>query len=305
MKIKLSKEVKAGLIVVLIGMSMYWLVHFLKGQDIFHRFTQYRIEYQSIEGISPPSPVYIRGLKIGTVKEVSYNLKKDLFDVVIQVESKYPIPVNSVAQIFSADLLGTKAIRINMGNAAQTLGNNDHIPSDVAIDLISYLSSELPAIKGEISSVLTRLDTSLMRLNTLLGDKNQEHLESALASLSETLRHFRALGVWLNNETLPIHTIIENLNQLSVALSAGSADIEKTLSNLSAFTDTLKQTNIAEAIQNLNLLLEQIQSTDGSVGKLLYSDEVHQNLVRLLQNLDSLVSNISQNPKGYFRISIF
>lgn len=305
MKLKLSKEVKAGLIVMLIGVTMYWLVYFLKGHDIFNSFTQYRIEYESVEGISSTIPVYIRGLKVGTIKEVSYNHQKDLFDVTIQLESKYSIPANSVAQIFSTDLLGTKAIRINMGNSTQMLKQNDLLQSDIANDILSYLATELPAIKEQISTLLIGLDTSVKHLNTILGASNQENLEQSLAHLSETLRQFRTLGAWLNNETPQIHAVLNNLNQLSAALSAGSSDIEKTLSNLSAFTDTLKQANIAEAIHHFDLLIQQFQNPDGSVGQLLYSDDVHQNLVHLLQGLDSLVSNISQNPKKYFRISIF
>jgi len=305
MKFKLSKEVKAGVIVLLIGAAMYWLVYFLKGRDIFNSFTQYRIEYQSVEGISSTIPVYIRGLKVGTVKEVSYDHKRDLFDVVVQLESKYSIPANSVAQIFSADLLGTKAIRINVGNSTQILGNNDLMQSEVATDILNYLSTELPALKEQIGAVLLGLDGSVKRLNAILGAENQENIENALAHLSETLRQFRSLGVWLNNETPQIHAILSNLNHLSEALSAGSSDIEKTLFNLSAFSDTLRQANISEAIHHFDLLIRQLQNPDGSVGRLLNSDDIHQNLARLLCNLDSLVSNISQNPKRYFRISIF
>ena len=305
MKLKLSKEVTAGLIVVLIGVTMYWLVYFLKGKDIFNTYTQYRIEYQSVEGVSATSPIYIRGLKIGSIKEINYNSQRDLFDVTIQLESKYSIPANSVAQIYSADLLGTKAIRINMGNSLSILGNNDLIQSEIATDILSYLSSELPTIKNQIATVLNGLDTSVKHLNTILGSNNRENLESALSHLSETLLHFHSLGAWINNETPQIHTIIENLNQLSAALSVSSKDIQSTLSNLNSFSDSLKQANIANAIRNFDLLIHQIQDPNGSMGKLLYSDEVHNNLSHLLQNLDSLVTGISQNPKRYFRISVF
>ena len=305
MNIHLSKEFKAGLIVVLLGVTLYWLVYFLKGQDIFNRFNSYRLEYESVEGVSATGPIYLRGLKVGTVKEITYNHQKDLFDVTVQIESKYRIPDNSVAQIYSMDLLGTKAIRIHMGNSTRILAHNDLMLSDTALDLVSYLAAELPAIKEQITSLLTGLDSSVKSLHTLLGPQNQENVAQALAHLSETLRHIRLLGVWLNNETPQIHSIVENLNQLSLTLRESATDIQSTFANLSEFSDSLKQANLSEAIRDFDLLLQRIQDPNGSMGKLLYSDEVHQNVTRLLQNLDSLVSNISQNPKKYFRISVF
>lgn len=305
MKLQLSKELKAGLIVIFLGATMYWLVYFLKGRDIFNHFNSYRVEYERVEGITDTGPVYIRGLKVGTIKSISYNQQKDIFDVVVQMESKYRIPANSVAQIYSADLLGTKAIRICMGSSTQILANNDLMQSDIATDLFDYIAKELPSLKEQVSGVLAALDSSVQKLGAILGPQNQSNLEDALAHLAETLRYFSSLGAWLNTETPNIKSIINNLNQLSIALEASAPNVQATLSHLAEFTDTLNQANIAEAVHSLTHLLNQLQNPDGSIGKLLLTDEVHQQMVSLLQNLDSLLYNIGQNPKKFFKISVF
>ena len=305
MKFHLSKELKAGLILLLISVTMYWLVYFLKGLDIFNRFTRYRIEYENVEGVSATGPVYIRGLKVGTIKSISYNHEKDLFDVTIQLESRYQIPSNSVAQIYSLDLLGTKAIRIQMGDSRQLLSYNDLIQSSISVDLLGYLSAELPLLKEQITKVITSLDSSLSSLQVILGIQNRENISHTLAYLSETANYFQTIGAKLNDELPQIQSILFNLNQLSVVLESGSSDISSTLSNLSEFSKTLKETNIEEVIRDLDLLIKQVKNPDGTVGKLLYDDEVLQNITRLLQNVDSLVSQIGQNPKKYFRISVF
>ena len=305
MKFHLSREVKAGIIVILIAVAMYWLVFFLKGRDIFNRFSLYHIEYESVEGVSATGPVYIRGLKVGTIKNIVYNQQRDLFDVTVQLESKYKIPANSVAQIYSADLLGTKAIRIQIGNSPQTMLQNNLIQSEITTDILGYLAAELPSLKEQIAAVLTGLDSSVKNLNAILGVQNQATVENALTQLSETLGYFRSLGAFLNNELPQVHSIIDDLNRLSAALSAGSADVQTTLSNLADLTDTLKRANLAETIHNFDLLLNKLQHPDGSLGKLLHSDQLHENIASLLQNLDSLVSQISQNPKKYFKFSVF
>jgi len=305
MKLHLSKELKAGLIVLLIAVAMYWLVYFLKGRDIFSSVTLYRIEYENVEGVSATGPVYIRGFKVGTIKNISYNQQKDIFDVTVQLESRYQIPENSIAQIYSADLLGTKAIRIHIGNSAKMLSNNEFIPSDIATDIVGYLSKELPLLKEQISGVLTSLDSSLMNLNRILGVQNRENLENALIHLTETLRHFQKLGAWLNSEAPQIQSIVKDLKHLSATLGGSADDIGSTLSNLARFTDTLNQTNIVGVIRDIDLLINQINNNEGTVGKLLHNDEIYQSLTRLLQNVETLLFQIGQNPKKFFRISIF
>ncbi|MDR2585649.1 MAG: MlaD family protein [Prevotellaceae bacterium] len=305
MKLRISKELKAGLILLVLAMTMYWLVYFLKGRDIFNHFTSYQIEYQSVDGITQTGPIYIRGLKVGTIKRITYNGQKDLFDVTIQLESRYRIPDNSVAQIYSVDLLGTKAIRINLGNSARILGHNDLISSDIAVDLIDYIGQELPLLKEQITGLLTGLDSSVRHLNVILGSQNQANIQTILEELKGTISHFRTLGAWINSETPNMQSIVHNLNQLSTSLAQSSGDIQSIASNLASFTDSLSHANITQTIHDLDLLLNRLQDPQGTFGKLLYTDEIHQNISSLVLRLDSLVWNINQNPKKFLKFSVF
>ena len=83
----------------------------------------------------------------------------------------------------------------------------------------------------------------------------------------------------------------EHLNSISESLdSAGIEDIAKELKAASgAFTQ----------------LLEQVNSGEGSVGKLVYSDTLYLHLQNLVSNLDSLVIDLQENPGDYVRFSLF
>ena len=80
MKFQLSKEFKVGISVLLIAAAMYWLVFFLKGRNIFNRFHTYYAVYENVEGITDTGPIYIRGLKIGSINRISYNQEQNHFD---------------------------------------------------------------------------------------------------------------------------------------------------------------------------------------------------------------------------------
>ncbi|MCD4710674.1 MAG: MCE family protein, partial [Bacteroidales bacterium] len=52
-------------------------------------------------------------------------------------------------------------------------------------------------------------------------------------------------------------------------------------------------------------LMEQVNSGDGSMGKLIYSDTLYIHLQNLVSNLDSLVNDLNENPQDYVHFSLF
>ena len=303
MKLQLSKEFKVGFTVILIAVAMYWLVFFLKGRDIFSRFNTYYAVYENVEGLT--GPVYIQGLKIGTINQIVYNQKQHRLELSLSLESKYKIPANSVAQIYSADLLGTKAIRIVMGDSPQFLADKDTLATDISLDIINYLSRELPALREQIGALLTGFETAMEQVNTVLGSDNRALLQNSLTGLSATLDHFKSFSAYLNTETPQIRDILNNIKQLTDELGGSSSDIGASLANLRAFTDTLRQADVAGLVQNLDRLIVGLQNPEGSIGQLMDNDELYKKITRLLENVDSLVCQISQNPKKYLKFSVF
>ena len=52
-------------------------------------------------------------------------------------------------------------------------------------------------------------------------------------------------------------------------------------------------------------LLENINNPEGTFGRLMKDDSVYDSVDSLLLNIDELISKIQENPKKYFRISVF
>ena len=48
-----------------------------------------------------------------------------------------------------------------------------------------------------------------------------------------------------------------------------------------------------------------INDPDGTVGKLLTDDSVYKSVDELLNDVDSLVQKIQENPRKYIKISVF
>src|SRR5690349_17455104 len=96
---------------------LIWGINYLKGKNFFFkRKTVYAI-YNQVDGLASSNPIEINGLKVGQVGEVKF-LEGDTGRILVSmwIETDLKIPKNSVAKIVSADLMGSKAVRIILGN---------------------------------------------------------------------------------------------------------------------------------------------------------------------------------------------
>ena len=68
---KAQKELKIGLFVVIILIASFFLINYLRGEDIFNREVELVSRYSDLEGLVESAPVFIKGYKAGKVSEAS------------------------------------------------------------------------------------------------------------------------------------------------------------------------------------------------------------------------------------------
>ena len=290
-KFKLTKTQGIGLFVVITLITIYLVINFLKGEDLFNGRTGYYTVYDNVEGLVATSPVYIRGLKVGTIESITYNAVKDNFIVKFTVKSDYAIPENSIMEIYSSDLLGGKSLRIHLGDSNIHAEGNDTLASRTVPDMISMLTNELGPMKEQLGQVMASMNTVLTNLNDILDTNGKENISQAIRHLNKTLANAEG--------------ITRNLNKLSSALGNSGEDINNTFENLNKITANLSEADLQATINNLKDLTQKLQDPDGSIGKLLTTDSMHNSLDSLIQSLNSFIEKVSENPKKYIKISVF
>ena len=304
-KFKLTKTQGIGLFVVITLITIYLVINFLKGEDLFNGRTGYYTVYDNVEGLVATSPVYIRGLKVGTIESITYNAVKDNFIVKFTVKSDYAIPENSIMEIYSSDLLGGKSLRIHLGNSNIHAKGNDTLASRTVPDMISMLTNELGPMKEQLGQVMASMNTVLTNLNDILDTNGKENISQAIRHLNKTLANAEGITRNLNTLSPEIAGIVENLNKLSSALGNSGEDINNTFENLNKITANLSEADLQATINNLKDLTQKLQDPNGSIGKLLTTDSMHNSLDSLIQSLNSFIEKVSENPKKYIKISVF
>lgn len=82
---KHSKEFKIGIFVVTVLVASFFLINYLRGEDIFNNEIELISRYDDVEGLVASAPVYIKGYKAGKVAEVVYEPSTDDFKVTCSV----------------------------------------------------------------------------------------------------------------------------------------------------------------------------------------------------------------------------
>jgi phospholipid/cholesterol/gamma-HCH transport system substrate-binding protein len=116
----------------------------------------------------------------------------------------------------------------------------------------------------------------------------------------------------LNQQTGSVAQSLSNVNKFTKNLSDNNEKISQTLTNVTKTSENFAKADLAgsvdqlkAAIGNLNKLVEKVNSTDGSLGKLINDKTLYNNLNNTIKSANILVDDLRVHPKRYVNISVF
>ena len=220
-----TKEVKIALVAIIGIVVLFYGLQFLKGLPLFSSDDSYYVTFNDVTGVSPSTPVYANGYKVGVVKDVVYDYNpQGKIVAVVGLDEKMRLPQGSHAEIAS-DLLGNIKINLVLGaDPLNMVAKGDTIPGGEQEGMMSKLSAMMPAIE----SIVPKLDSIMTSLNTLLGDpalQNVLHnVEGMTSHLNATSSELHTLSLSLNRNVPAMMQkadgVLDNTQQLTANLSA-------------------------------------------------------------------------------------
>lgn len=317
MSFKIKTEVKVGVIVVLTIGAFIWGFYFLKGKDIFKSEDTYYAVYERIDGMSEASPVLINGLKIGTVRDVSFvnDTNRNIL-ITIVVPKGQLIPLNTFAEIYSLDLMGSKGIRLVLNDT-----NVYHTPGDTLLagiekDLKEQVSAQVLPLKTKAEDLLKSIDSVMVVIQYILNENARDNLAKTFTSIKQTIQNLERTSITLDtlmiSEKGKISRIFSNVESISMNLRNNNEQLTKVINNFSMISDSLAKSDIKGTIEYANkaltdasLIFDKINRGEGTMGMLLHNDSLYKNLESASSDLDKLLKDIRENPKRYLHFSVF
>jgi len=223
-KVNRYKAYGIGLSFIVALVLFIWGFNFLKGNDIFGKETVYFSEYYQVNGLVNANPVMINGLRVGKVKDIYFN--PDMSGRIIvsfTLSNDFPVPVNSVARIFSSDLMGSKAIDLVLGDSKQFARDGDTVKSEVEAGLMAEVNAQVQPIKKKAEDLLASMDTLVVAFQLIFNASARDNLKESFNNIRMTFENLENATGNIDNlvvtESGRISSILIRLDSLALILS--------------------------------------------------------------------------------------
>lgn len=302
----MSKELKIGIILIIVIVSFVWGFNFLKGHDLLDgKAREFQVEYTKIGGLNRASSVTLNGLKVGQVKDIAFNTaeeKRGQLIVTFAVENDFQFSKNSVVKIYSPNPLSPSNLAIVPNYEGEMAVSGDMLKGEMEESLFTSIGERLDPLQTKIEKVIVRADTLFSGVNKILNDKTINGINSSVSNLAATIYELRQTIKTVNS------LVVDNQDNLKQTLE----NTKNITGNLNKLADSLTTVNFNSIIQkaenavdNFNELSKKINSTDGSIGRLINDDELYRNVEAATKELEQLLRDLKINPKRYVHFSLF
>lgn len=311
---KLSKEIKVALLAIVAGFILFMGVRFLKGTEVFSQNNTYYVVYSNIEGLTESNPVFINGYKVGQVLKINLLQQRgNELLVTMNVQKDIVVGEGASTSLVSSDLLGSKALYLNVGDVSRPLDDGDTLKSNVEQGIVER-------VQAQALPIAEKLDSTLARFNEIIGAGDQKEMSNILGilvgdttSVSRTVDNLEmtlssVTGLLQRNERR-LDATLANFQLLSEQLGDSETGLGALLTKLNRTMDSLQLQPTMEKLdaiaQNLNDITAKMNEGQGSMGKLINDDSLYTNLNSTAADLDSLMIDLRENPKRYVHFSLF
>ncbi len=293
----LSKETKIGVMALVSGVLLYLGFNYLKGMDFFSPIKTYYVWYDDIDGLTVSNSVVINGFSVGRVNKIVLDQANgNKIKVELQVDKDIVLGDSTKAVLSSLDLLGGKSIVLQLGN------NSKKYESDATIIGIKE-KGFIKVLGDKATPILSDLDSTILKINTLLGDETNNNVKKMLHNLVMASESMKLL---MAENRQNISGITGNVNTLSASLLETEKSLKPILAKFNSIADSLNDMELKRVVNNANTAMvnlasitDKINKGEGSLGAMINDRKTVDNLNKTLTDIDFLVVDFKNNPKNY------
>jgi len=291
MKTKTNRALVVG-IFIFVALAIFIAAVFTLGgkNKTFDKTLQVKALFDDVNGLKAGDNVWLSGVKIGTVRKLSFNEKSQVEVVMnIEKEAQHLIRKDSKAKIGAEGFIGNKLVVIYPGSpAAAQITKNDWLQVEKAIstddmlatlqsnnknlqtitDNFKQISEQLVKGNGAVASLI-RDSTLVKELHTVVGNFRQASANSreALADIESFTKQLNKEGSFAHD--LVADTVIMNSIRGSVTYLRDAA---------------FSASEFANSLDNAG---EELNDPSNPAGALLKDKKMAMQLKMMIQNLQS------------------
>ncbi len=300
-------EFRVGL-VVFAGVAIFLWASIRGGSAFFERRTRLSAVFQNVSGLTDGSPVWFRGLEVGSVGGIAVQGTPESSYVRVLLDVRPEIVRNlhadAGARIDAINFFGEKFVDL-------IPGTREAGPFDSTRPLRSEEPTEFGALVRSSEAGLEDLKQAVADLAAIL-----EHVRRGEGSLGRLVadRGFHDdMRRFLQQSTTLARSLDESQAKTATALASAAARLDTLLSGVNRGEGTLGlmardprlYRSLSGATAGADTVFGRLAAGEGTAGRALTDEQAYVELTRTLERMNLLLSDIQRNPKKYFKFSVF
>jgi phospholipid/cholesterol/gamma-HCH transport system substrate-binding protein len=323
----INNETKVGILAIVALAAAFWGYKFLKGQNVLTSAQIFYVKYANVDQLRPSSPVFINGLQVGLVKDITVDKQDDkTLIVTLNIDKGIEIPKDATADIIGLTLMGGKAIEIVIPHPCE---------GDGCAQSETYLEGRTRSLARSLLGDPAELDAYVakvrMAFDTIADPNSPEGLGPSMKAMETTLVNLALVSANLNSilaqNRNDLAATMSNVADITRNLKGSNSDIAATMANLKAVSDQIKGAGIdgtakkagaaldsiiltlgtlrnsleitEKSLGSVEALASNLVNGNGTAGKLLTDDAAYFQLVNSSRQISLFLQDFRLNPKRY------
>lgn len=299
-------QLKVGVVGLTGFVILFVLVFLLTSSRGFFQSNEPLYTYmEDASGMAPGTPVRLNGITVGFLEAVRLTGSRDprravQFELLVKGKHLPDIPVDSIAGIAAANLLGDKFINITRGQDQRAVQSGS--------ELRSQMGQDIPELMAQSANLLASFQTIVKRVDNLLANVEQGRGNIGLLLKDEEL-YRRLNGIASEGQKLladvrsgqgsiskllysdefyqELRSPIKRIDKILADLDGGQGTAGKFLKDPALFDELQK------GIAEMRLLVADVNAGKGTLGKLAKDESVYRRMDELVAKINTTVDKIN------------
>lgn len=287
MKTKKS-ELIVGMIIVLAVLIVVFGNIVITGSKQKSDMAEIIVQFPQIGGLDVGNTVFVHGVRAGKVADIA--LEQNGVKVVLLVNKEIILKKDTRIIISERGMMGEREISIDPGSSSENLNTSQLIQG--------YYNVGFNETVSQIGVTIKNINALSGTLGELIDDKGQ------IRTIKDVIQNLNALLLNMNHifeKNRDISIEFERINNILTNLDILISNNDEKVDRIITFADD-KVSEIDIMLGQMQGLINRLESEDTNLGRFTANDSLYQKINATIVRFDSLVTDIRENPKHYFRL---
>lgn len=285
-------EIRVGLTVLVAIFIFIWILGWAKNFSINSNSKIVKVRFTNVSGLEIGDQATVNGLRKGYVDDMKVEPNNVLVE--ISLDNDVILKEDATFAISMLDLMGGKKIEIFPGNSLQVYDLSKVSEGLFYADIPSVLSL-LGSMQDDFVTVLKDVKLSLSSINKYLTDETlSSDVKNSISNLNLLTDK---MNIILSENRIDIRQLSQNAVELTDRSNQILANNKENIDQL--FVDLKSVFQKSDTLlTDLNNLTKETLNQQNNAGKLLYDDNLFNDLKKTLQQVNDLTSLLIDQLKN-------